>query len=190
MIRRMRVPVELRRCYKLLNHGPTTLIASAARGRTNVMAADWVMPIDFEPPLIAVVLASGTLTRELVDQSREFTLNLPTAAMVDAVHAVGRVSGNDVDKVARYELTTSPASRVSAPFVEGCVGWLECRVKAYPDMETQLDLFVAEVTAAWADDRAFVDGEWRFGEESLRTIHHESKGVFFTTGERLAAREP
>jgi flavin reductase (DIM6/NTAB) family NADH-FMN oxidoreductase RutF len=186
----MRVPVELRRSYKLINHGPTTLIASAARGRSNVMAAAWVMPIDFEPPLVAAVLASGTLTRELVDQSHEFTINLPAASMVDAVYAVGKVSGHDVDKIERYGLTTSPASRVSAPFIEGCVGWLECRVRSLPEMQTEFDLFIAEVLAAWADDRAFVEGEWRFSEESLRTLHHESKGIFLTTGERLVAREP
>src|SRR5580704_7855541 len=105
----MRVPVELRRSYKLINHGPTTLIASAARGRSNVMAAAWVMPIDFEPPLVAAVLASGTLTRELVDQSHEFTINLPAASMVDAVYAVGKVSGHEVDKVEKFGLQTSPA---------------------------------------------------------------------------------
>jgi flavin reductase (DIM6/NTAB) family NADH-FMN oxidoreductase RutF len=186
----MRVPVELRRSYKLINHGPTTLIASAARGRSNVMAAAWVMPIDFEPPLVAAVIASGTLTRELVDQSHEFTINLPTAAMVDAVYAVGKVSGHDVDKLEKYGLKTSPASRVSAPFIEGCAGWLECRVRSLPEMQAEFDLFIAEVLAAWADDRAFVDGEWRFAEESLRTLHHESQGIFMTTGERLVAREP
>lgn len=45
----MRVPLELRRAYKLLNHGPTTLVTRAAQGRTHVMAAAWAMPVDFEP---------------------------------------------------------------------------------------------------------------------------------------------
>ena len=49
----MRVPVELRRSVRLLNHSPTTLITSAAGGRTNVMAAAWVMALDFNPPKIA-----------------------------------------------------------------------------------------------------------------------------------------
>ena len=41
----MRVPVELRRAYRLLNHGPATLVSAAAGGRVNVMAAAWVMPL-------------------------------------------------------------------------------------------------------------------------------------------------
>ena len=34
----------------------TTLVTSAAGGRRNVMAAAWVMPIDFDPPKIAAVI--------------------------------------------------------------------------------------------------------------------------------------
>ncbi|HLM42631.1 MAG TPA: flavin reductase family protein [Myxococcaceae bacterium] len=145
----MRVPLELRRAYKLLNHGPTTLVTSAAQGRTNVMAAAWGMPLDFEPPKVAVVLAESTFTRELVDASGELTLCVPTRAQLEQVYAVGSESGRDEDKWARYGLKPVPASRVQAPLVEGCVGWLECRVLPEPEVQRKYDLFVVEVVAAW-----------------------------------------
>ena len=53
----MRVAVPLRRAYKLINHGPTTLISSAWNGRRNVMAAAWVMALDYDPPKVAAVIA-------------------------------------------------------------------------------------------------------------------------------------
>ena len=34
----MRVPVELRRAYRLLNHGATTIVTAAHEGRRNIMA--------------------------------------------------------------------------------------------------------------------------------------------------------
>ncbi|RKH15461.1 flavin reductase family protein [Corallococcus sp. CA053C] len=187
----MRVPLELRRAYKLLNHGPTTLVTSAAKGRTNVMAAAWTMPIDFDPPKVSVVIAEGTFTRELVDASGEFTLCVPARAQLDLVYAAGTDSGRDEDKWAALGLKAAPASRVKAPLVEGCVGWLECRVLPEPDVQRKYDLFIAEVVAAWVEDSVWKDGGWDFsaGDDS-RPIHHLAGGVFFATGERLQARKP
>ena len=51
-------PVELRHASRLLNHGPTVLITSRDESldRRNVMAAAWSMPVEFEPPRIAIVV--------------------------------------------------------------------------------------------------------------------------------------
>jgi flavin reductase (DIM6/NTAB) family NADH-FMN oxidoreductase RutF len=187
MFREMRIPVELRRSYRLINHGPTTLVSTAANGCRNVMAAAWVMALDFEPPKMALVLAGDTFTRDLAVASGELVVSLPTVAMADVTYAVGTVSGRDGDKFARYGLRTAPASLVAAPLIEGCVAWLECRLIREPGVESRYDLFVAEVVAAWADDEVFVEGEWRFPDDQRRTIHHLSRGDFFATGERVAA---
>jgi flavin reductase (DIM6/NTAB) family NADH-FMN oxidoreductase RutF len=187
----MRIPLELRRAYRLLNHGPTTLVTSAAHGRTNVMAAAWAMPLDYDPPKVAVVIAEATLTRELVEASGELTLSVPTRAQVEQVYAVGSGTGREEDKWARYGLRPLPAERVRAPLVEGCVGWLECRVISEPDMQRKYDLFIAEVVAAWVEDTVWKEEGWDFdGEDSRRSVHHMAGGVFFTTGERVRASKP
>lgn len=183
----MRVPVELRRSYRLLNHGPVVLVTSAAGGRTNVMPAAWVMPIDFEPPRVAAVLAEGTFTRELVDASGELALSIPAASMLDAVYEAGQVDGRDVDKWSKLGLSPLPASKVAAPLVDGCLGWLECRV-VERSLADRMDLFVCETVAAWADDAVFRDGEWRFVDDDRRTIHHVAGGRFFVTGAPVLAR--
>jgi flavin reductase (DIM6/NTAB) family NADH-FMN oxidoreductase RutF len=184
----MRVAVPLRRAYKLINHGPTTLITSASGGRRNVMAAAWVMGLDFDPARVAAVIAAATFTRKLVEASGEFVVNVPTAAMASAVYAAGRVSGDEEDKFATQGFAASTASKVGAPLIEGCAAWLECRVIPEPGMQERYDLFVGEVVAAWADSESFVDGVWRFPSDDKRTIHHLSDGVFLTSGDRLDAK--
>jgi flavin reductase (DIM6/NTAB) family NADH-FMN oxidoreductase RutF len=184
----MRVPVELRRAYRLLNHGATTLVTAASDGHRNIMAAAWVMPLDFDPPKLAAVISSDTYTRELVEASRELVVQLPTVAMIDLTFAVGSESGRDVDKFARHGIGTSQGAVVAAPLVDGCAAWLECRVAKEPEMGSKYDLLVCEVVAAWADDRSWADGEWRFAREEDRTVHHMSRGVFYATGARLEAR--
>jgi flavin reductase (DIM6/NTAB) family NADH-FMN oxidoreductase RutF len=185
----MRVAVPLRRAWKLLNHGPTTLISARAGAEVNVMSAAWVMAIDFEPPKVAAVVAEGTHTRQLIEASGEFVVSLPTRAQADLAWAVGSVSGRDVDKFARFGIAAAAAAQVAAPLVEGCVAWLECRRLPEPGIGERYDLLIAEVVHAWADDRVFVDGAWRFdGHDELRTIHHLARGTFFTTGERFQAQ--
>lgn len=171
----------------MLNHGPTTLVSTAHDGRRNVMAAAWVMPLDFQPCKLAAVVAAGTFTRELLDVSGSCVVQLPTTAMVDLTYALGTCSGRDGDKFERFGLATEPASLVAAPLLSGCAAWLECRVEPAAELAAAHDLFVLECVAAWADERWFVGGEWRFEPGAERTIHHQKGGGFFATGERLVA---
>lgn len=134
-------PVDLAKAYRLLNHGPTVLVTAAHAGQRNVMAAAWNMPLDFQPPKVAVVIDRNTFTRSLIDASGRFGL------------------------------------------VAGCLAWLLCRLVHEPDMAVRHDLFLAEVTAAWADPAAFSDGRWHMpADESQRSIHHVAGGAFFVTG--------
>ena len=183
----MRVPVATRHVHRLLNHGPTTLVSTAHGSRRNVMAAAWVMPIDFEPPKLAAVIAEGTLTRELLVASGECVVHAPTTAQLELTYAVGTHSGRDGDKFAQLEIATEAASVVAAPLVLGCAAWLECRVLREPAIEQRYDLFVLECVAAWADDALWRDGSWQFGA-GPRTLHHCNGGQFFATGERCSAR--
>lgn len=175
--------VPLAKSYLLLNHGPVTLVSSAANGRSNVMAAAWAMPLDFDPAKVLLVVDSNTLTRELIEASGEFALNIPCRRIADKVLAAGSVSGRDGDKFAASGLETLAASRISAPLIQDCVAWLECRVIPEAHNQQRYDLFIAEVVAAWADPAAFSDGRWHFPDADSRTIHYQAGGAFFVTGD-------
>lgn len=175
--------VPLAKSYLLLNHGPVTLVSSAANGRSNVMAAAWAMPLDFDPAKVLLVVDSNTLTRELIEASGEFALNIPCRRIADKVLAAGSVSGRDGDKFAASGLETLAASRISAPLIQDCVAWLECRVIPEAHNQQRYDLFIAEVVAAWADPAVFSDGRWHFPDADSRTIHYQAGGAFFVTGD-------
>lgn len=185
----MRIIIELPIAYRLINHGPVTLVSGAHAGASNVMAAAWAMAIDFDPPKVAVVIDANTYTRKLVEASGEFALNIPCRAIAGRVLKAGSASGRDVEKFAYSGLGTFPALRIGAPLVEGCVAWLECRVLPKPDNQQRHDLFLAEVVAAQADDRVFRDGHWQFGDEDLRTLHYFGGGNFAITGEIFNAAQ-
>jgi len=182
-------PVPLPKACRLLNHGPTVLVSSAHAGRRNVMAAAWSMPLDFDPPKVAVVIDKATFTRELIEASGEFVLAVPTRSLAAQTLAAGSSSGKDGDKFDALGLEAHPASQVAAPLPAGCVGWLECRVIEEPHIQRTHDLSLAEVVAAWADPAAFSDGHWHFQADAQRSIHYIAGGNFFVTGEAFDVKE-
>lgn len=178
--------VELTKAFRLLNHGPTTLITSTHAGKQNIMAAAWACALDFNPPKVTVVIDSKTYTRELIEAEGSFAINLPCVKQIEMVKKVGSISGRDFpksDKFAEYGIETFAAKEISAPLVKDCVAWLECKIITDTNNQNTYDLFIAEVVAAHADEHVFSDGHWHFDRhDELRTIHHVAGGVFFATG--------
>ncbi len=191
--------VDISKAYRLLNHGPTVLVTTAHGEQRNAMAAAWNMPLDFDPPKIAIVIDKKTYTRELIEASGSFAINVPCRAQAEMVVRVGASSGRELlgkeadNKFAAFDLPTFAASKIAAPLVTGCVAWLECKLIAEPHIQDTYDLFLAEVVAAHADERVFSDGRWHFegpnGEnyDELRTIHHVAGGNFMAIGEAFKA---
>ena len=50
------------------------------------------------------------------------------------------------------------------------------------------DLVLAEVIAAWADERVFSQGRWHFEDSApeLRSLHHVAGGHFYAIGEPVS----
>jgi flavin reductase (DIM6/NTAB) family NADH-FMN oxidoreductase RutF len=181
--------VPLKDSYRLLNHGPTILISTCNNGKQNIMAAAWNMPLDFDPPKITIVIDKSAYTRELIEATGVFAINVPCTAQIDVVRKVGTTTGRDLvdtDKFAQFGLETFSALEIEVPLLKGCVAWLECKLLREPHNQNIYDLFIAEVVAAYADERVFSDGHWHFeGNDDLRTIHHIAGGAFFATGTAL-----
>ncbi len=177
-----RIKLDLDKSYKIFNHGPVSLITSAYGDKHNIMAAAWTMPLDFSPAKVAVVIDKNTYTRELVDASGEFGLQFPMRKIAQLTLDVGDISGRDTDKFARYDVKTFPSTIISAPLVEDCIGWLECKV--IKQGAESMDLIVGEVVAAYADAEQFIDGRWHFSDDpQKRSIHYMAGGEFYMTGE-------
>ena len=181
-------PVALDKAYRLMNHGPTVLVSASHAGVANVMAAAWAGVLDFMPPKLTVVLDKATRTRALIEASGQFALQLPTRAMATLTTGVGTDSAHTVpDKLHKHgvQLFSVPGSGV--PLVQGCVGWLLCRLIPEPHNQQTYDLFIGEVTAAWADDRVFSQGRWHFdqADNALRTIHHVAGGSYLVSGDTI-----
>lgn len=81
--------VALDDAYRLITHGPTVLVSARHSGVDDVMAAARACALIFRHPKLTVVLDKITRTRELIEASGEFVIQIPTVAQARLVHEVG-----------------------------------------------------------------------------------------------------
>ncbi|MHC8361635.1 flavin reductase family protein [Pseudomonas sp. LS2P72] len=178
--------VPLEKAYRLINHGPTVLVSAQHDGTQNVMAAAWACALDFSPPKVTVVLDKIAKTRELVERSGVFVIQVPTVAQLQLTRDVGSVSlHEDPHKLTHSGAELFSISGHDAPFVAGCSAWLACKLLPEPHNQTTYDLFIGEVVGAWADTRVFRDGHWHFerAHPDFRSLHYIAGGHFYAIGE-------
>jgi flavin reductase (DIM6/NTAB) family NADH-FMN oxidoreductase RutF len=183
-------PVGLEKAYRLLNHGPTVLVSSQDQHHTGVMTAAWACALEFSPAKVTVVLDKSTKTREIVENSGVFALQVPTLKQIDLVYALGMMSQRDAPEKLRQcgvELFHFNGHE-HLPVVKDCSAWLLCELISEPHHQLKHDLFIGRVIAAYADDRVFRDGHWYYHEadDSFRSLHHVAGGHFYTIGNAVS----
>lgn len=184
--------VPLEKAYRLINHGPTILVSARHQGVQNVMAASWACALDFAPPKLTVVLDKSVKTRELVEHSGLFVIQVPTVNLLTLTSQVGAISLNDEpDKLQRCGVELFDLPGHDQPFVAGCSAWLACKLIPEPHNQSAYDLFIGEVVGAWADTRAFRDGHWQFetADPQWRSLHYVAGGQYYATGQGLNVGE-
>ncbi len=162
------------RVYRLLESGPVVMVTTQRRGRPNIMSMSWHTMMEFEPPLVGVIMSDRNYSYEALKSTRECVLNIPTVEIAKQMVGCGNVSGRRVDKFKRFGLTPLPASRVAPPLIAECYANLECRVVDTRFVE-KYGFFVLEVLKAWVDA----------GVKAPRTLHHRGGGEFIVAGRTL-----
>jgi hypothetical protein len=101
--------------YGHIEPGPVVLLTTCHEGHANVMAMSWHMMVDFDPPLIACIVAGGDHSAAALDATGDCVVAIPSVDLAKTVVAVGNCSGRQVDKFADFDLTPARAAKVGAP---------------------------------------------------------------------------
>jgi flavin reductase (DIM6/NTAB) family NADH-FMN oxidoreductase RutF len=128
------------------------LISTAWQDKRNVQFAFRALGIADEPPLLVIGIQDKNFSREMIQRSGEFVLNVCSRNQLHAVDQSRELSGRNVeDKFVALGLETLPAKHVRAPLVAGCHANVECRVVNELAVEG-LFLFVGQALASYVDD--------------------------------------
>lgn len=162
------IQLPLGRANRLINHGPTILVSSSYKDKTNIMTAAWCMPVGHKPPMLAVAIGKTRFTHDLIIQSKQFAVNIPSLELLRQVWCCGTTSGEKDDKFALCGLTPVEGSHIKTPLIEECLGAIECRLDSYPTAGDH-SIIVGEVLAVWVKPNVFKD---RLKVETSLTLHH------------------
>jgi flavin reductase (DIM6/NTAB) family NADH-FMN oxidoreductase RutF len=75
------------------------LTSIAENGKPNVMTCAWATPVSEEPPIVIVCVEKSAYTAELIKQTKEFVINIPTKKLLKALWICGKTSGREADKL-------------------------------------------------------------------------------------------
>ena len=106
------------------------LLTTKKDGQVNTMTISWGgMAIEWGKPLFITYVRESRFTKEFLDATGEFTVNLPMGELDKKITTVcGAKSGRDMDKIAELGLTLEDPEEVSVPGIREFPLTLECRV--------------------------------------------------------------
>lgn len=125
-----------------------------SEGRPNIITLAWAGVVCSAPPMLGIAVRPTRYSYQLIKDSKEFVVNLPTAGMVAAAEYCGTRSGKNEDKFAGAGLNPVAASQVKAPLIAECPINMECVVRHEISLGSH-DLFVGEIVAVHVDESVF-----------------------------------
>ncbi|WP_319580580.1 flavin reductase family protein [uncultured Methanospirillum sp.] len=135
---------------------PVTLIGSMVSGRPNFMTVAFIARINMEPPLLSMSLNKKSATREAVLETGVFSVNFPTAGMVDKADYCGIVSGKNTDKSGLFDIFYGALGDV--PMIRECPLSFECKVTESHEF-TSHTCIIGEIVATYLDESCFTDNK-------------------------------
>lgn len=166
--------LPLKDVYRLLEPGPVVLIGTSDQGRNNIMTQSWHLPMEFEPPLVGLIVSDLNYSFKALKKYGQCTINIPGDKLLDAVIGCGNTSGREVDKFKKFSLTAVRGKKVDAPLIKECFAGLECRV-VDTKLVNKYGFFVVEVVKAWRNPEI----------KKPKTLHHCGNGLFMVAGKLI-----
>jgi flavin reductase (DIM6/NTAB) family NADH-FMN oxidoreductase RutF len=172
------IDVPLANFPRLLHPYNATLVSCEGKtGSPNVLAIAWVMPVSTNPPMLIFAIRRERYSYKLLEETKEFIVNIAEFDLAGPVLFCGRKSGKNVEKFKATGLTAGKAKKVGVPIVSECVAHIECRVAETIPKGDHV-LVIGDVLAAYVQNYAFKE---LYDLKRFKPLLYLGKDVFTTT---------
>ena len=135
-----KIPIDYKDYYSytmemMVKHG-LLLCTADSKGTPNMMTIGWgSIGSIWTKPVFIVLVRPSRYSYDLLEQTPEFTVNVPLEEHRQAVAYCGSISGRGgLDKFDETGLTPVAADEISVPIIEQCPINFECKVVHKTDM--------------------------------------------------------
>ncbi len=149
---------------------------------TNIVTIAWIGIICTNPPMLSISIRPERHSHALIETTKEFVVNLPSAKMVKSVDYCGVKSGQDINKWTKTGLTPQPSRKIQTPQILECPVSLECLVRNQIKLGSH-DCFMAEIVSVSVDAELMDEkGYFNMGKANLLVYSH---GHYYDLGNTL-----
>lgn len=134
---------------------PNTIVSCRKDGKDNALAVGVASMASIDPIMVMVGIIPTRYSYDMVKETGEFIVNIPSKDFAEKYMYLGTVSGRDEDKLA--DINTKDGHVVDAPILTDCPVNIECKVVDSITPGSH-ELFIGEVVKVHCDEE-YVDEE-------------------------------
>ncbi len=161
---------------------PAVMVSCGTFEKSNILTVAWTGTICTDPAMTYISIRKERYSYDIINETKEFVLNLTTKDLVNATDWCGVRSGKDYDKFKECNLTKEKANFVSCPMIKESPISIECKVVEAKELGSHT-MFIAKVLCVNVDEK-YMDEEGRFALEKSKPIAY-SHGQYFELGNFL-----
>lgn len=161
---------------------PAALVSLGEGEKENVITIAWTGIINSKPPMTYISVRPERYSYDILQESGEFVINIPSASLCRATDLCGVISGKDGNKFQKANLTPIKANKVSCPQIEECPVSLECKVTNKIDLGTHT-MFMASIECVNVAEE-FIDENGKLHTEKMDLLCY-AHGSYYRLGESL-----
>lgn len=166
----------------LLAPVPPALVSCGTLEAPNALTIAWTGILNSQPPKTYISVRPERYSYDLIKESGEFVINLPTAALVRAIDYCGVRSGRNENKLAAMHLSVQPVEGFSCPMIAESPLSIACRVTDVVPLGSH-DMFLADIVSIHvASDLIDENGRLRLAKAGLCAYAH---GEYFSLGRKI-----
>lgn len=119
--------------------------------RANIITIAWCGIVCSNPPLMSISIRPSRYSNDLITQTGDFAVNIPTQEIIKKADMCGLASGKDKDKFKSYGFTKMASSKISSPLIKECPVNIECKLQSVTKLGSH-DMFIGEVVSVHIDE--------------------------------------
>ncbi|HIW21215.1 MAG TPA: flavin reductase family protein [Candidatus Dorea intestinavium] len=163
---------------------PAVMVSCAGKDKkANIITIGWTGTICTNPPMCYISVRPERYSHHLINETKEFVINLTTKDLAKACDYCGVKSGKYEDKFEKTKLHKGEAKELNyAPIINESPVNIECKVKEVKKLGSH-HMFIADVVNVQVNKEALNDkGKFELNKTGLITYSH---GEYFLLGKSL-----
>lgn len=137
---------------------PTVLVTTCNKEEDNIITLAWVGTVCSDPPQVSISIRPSRHSHGLIEECKEFVVNIPSEDLLMKTDRAGILSGRDINKFTQIGLSPLKSTKVKPPIIEECPLNLECKLVEKKSLGSH-DLYIGEIVAMHASDNILTDNK-------------------------------